>query len=58
MPGGRNDRETCLGVRPRTRGPVADEASRAVAASIAAALDDRRAPYKRDCFWKSLGLGR
>jgi leucyl aminopeptidase (aminopeptidase T) len=38
--------DTCLGVR---RGEhvalIADEASRAVAASIAAALDDRQAPY-------------
>src|SRR5260370_1820268 len=46
MPGARNAVETCLGVRPGEQvALIADEASRAVAASIAAALDDRRAPY-------------
>src|SRR5882672_2838617 len=46
MPGARNAVETCLGVRPGEHvALIADEASRAVAASIAAALDDRRAPY-------------
>src|ERR1700732_1986766 len=46
MPGARNAVETCLGVRPGEQvALIADEASRAVAASIAAALDDRRARY-------------
>src|SRR6202165_393351 len=46
MLGARNAVETCLGVRPGEHvALIADEASRAVAASIAAALDDRRAPY-------------
>ncbi len=46
MPGARNAVETCLGVRPGEHvALIADEASRAVAASIAAALDERRAPY-------------
>ena len=46
MPGARNAVETCLGVRPGEHvALIADEASRAVAASIAAALDDRHAPY-------------
>ena len=46
MPGARNAVETCLGVRPGEHVTlIADEASRAVAASIAAALDERRAPY-------------
>src|SRR2546427_9943394 len=46
MPGARNAVETCLGVRPGEHvALIADEASRAVAASIAAALEDRRAPY-------------
>jgi aminopeptidase len=46
MPGAHNAVETCLGVRPGEHvALIADEASRAVAASIAAALDDRRAPY-------------
>jgi len=46
MPGARNAVETCLGVRPGEHvALIADEASRAVAASIAAALDDRSAPY-------------
>jgi len=46
MPGARNAVETCLGVRPGEHvALIADEASRAVAASIAAALDDQRALY-------------
>src|SRR5947207_3806880 len=46
MPGARNAVETCLGVRPGEHvALIADEASRAVAASIAAALDDRNASY-------------
>src|SRR5260370_16729999 len=46
MVGGRNEVEACLGVSTGEQvGLIADEASRAVAASIAAALDDRRAPY-------------
>src|SRR6266699_3129111 len=46
LPGARNAVETCLGVRPGEHvALIADEASRAVAASIAAALDERRAPY-------------
>src|SRR5258708_37972222 len=46
MPGARNAVDTCLDVRPGENvALIADEASRAVAASIAAALDDRRAPY-------------
>src|SRR5258708_6537230 len=46
MPGARNAVETCLGVRPGEHvALIADEASRAVPASIAAALDDRRALY-------------
>ncbi|PYU54393.1 MAG: hypothetical protein DMG56_27040, partial [Acidobacteria bacterium] len=46
MPGARNAVETCLGMRPGEHvALIADEASRAVAASIAAALDERRAPY-------------
>src|SRR5438034_2126142 len=46
MPGARNAVETCLGVRPGEHvALIADEASRAVAASIAAALDERRARY-------------
>src|SRR2546429_3391457 len=46
MPGARNAVETCLGVRPGEHvALIADEASRAVAASIAAALDDRNALY-------------
>jgi aminopeptidase len=46
MPGAHNAVETCLGVRPGEHvALIADEASRAVAASIAAALDDRRALY-------------
>src|SRR5258708_834617 len=46
MPGARSGVEPCLGGRPDEHvALIADEASRAVAASIAAALDDRRAPY-------------
>src|SRR5437773_6741395 len=46
MPGARNAVETCLGVRSGEHvALIADEASRAVAASIATALNDRRAPY-------------
>src|SRR6202165_4990647 len=46
MPGARNAVETCLGVRPGEHvALIADEASRAVAASIAAAVADRHAPY-------------
>src|SRR5258706_7572071 len=46
MPGARTAVETCLGVRPGEHvALIADEASRTVAASIAAALDDRRALY-------------
>ena len=46
MPGAHNAVDTCLGVRPgELVALIADEASRAVAASIASALDDRHAPY-------------
>src|SRR5713101_2291611 len=46
MPGARNAVETCLGVQPGEQVTlIADEASRAVAASIAAALEDRHANY-------------
>ena len=46
MPGARNAVETCLGVRPGENVVlIADEASCAVAASIAAALEDRKALY-------------
>src|SRR5258707_14977630 len=46
MPGARNAVETCLGVRSGEHvALIADKASRAVAASIAAALDIRRAHY-------------
>jgi aminopeptidase len=46
MPGARNAVETCLGVRSGEHvALIADEASRAVAASIAAALDIRQALY-------------
>jgi hypothetical protein len=46
MPGARNAVETCLAVRPGEHvALIADEASRAVAASIAAALEDRHALY-------------
>lgn len=44
MPGARNAVETCLGVRPGEQvALIADEASRSVAASIAAALEEREA---------------
>ncbi len=46
MPGARNAVETCLAVKPGEHvALIADEASRAVAASIGAALDDRHASY-------------
>jgi leucyl aminopeptidase (aminopeptidase T) len=46
MPGARNAVETCLGVRSGEHvALIADEASRAVAASIATALDDQQALY-------------
>ncbi len=46
MPGAHNAVETCLGVRPGEHvALIADEASRAVAASIAAALEDQKALY-------------
>lgn len=46
MPGARNAVETCLSVRPGEQvALIADEASRAVAASIAAALEDQMALY-------------
>lgn len=46
MPGARNAVETCLGVRAGEHvALIADEASRSVAASIAAALDERKALY-------------
>src|SRR6266516_3988766 len=44
MPGARNAVETCLAVRPGEHvALIADEARRMVAASLAAALDERRA---------------
>jgi aminopeptidase len=44
MPGAKNAVETCLAVKPREHvALIADEASRSVAASLAAALTDRRA---------------
>src|SRR5260370_5241638 len=44
MPGARNAVETCLAVRPGEHvALIADEASRTVAASLAAALDEGRA---------------
>jgi aminopeptidase len=46
MPGAKNAVETCLAVKPGEHvALIADEASRSVAASIAAALDARRAPW-------------
>ena len=46
MPGAENAIETCLAVRPSEHvALIADEASRAVAASLAAALDARGAAY-------------
>src|SRR5467141_3352445 len=45
MPGARNAVETCLAVRPGEHvALIADEASRAVAASLAAAIENLRAP--------------
>src|SRR6476646_593812 len=47
MPGAKNAVETCLSVRPGEHvALIADEASRSVAASIAAAIEDRQAEYK------------
>ncbi|MGB2623671.1 MAG: aminopeptidase [Candidatus Acidiferrum sp.] len=46
MPGATNAVETCLSVRPGEHvALIADEASRSVAASIAAAIEDRHAKY-------------
>lgn len=46
-PGARNAIEVCLGIQPRERvALIADEASREVAASLAAALDDAGAPFE------------
>src|ERR1700676_1270151 len=46
MPGAKNAVETCLSVRPGEHvALIADEASRTVAASIAAAIEDRHARY-------------
>jgi aminopeptidase len=46
MPGARNAVETCLDVKPTEHvALIADDASRAVAASLAAALIDRRAAF-------------
>ena len=46
MPGARNAVETCLNIRPgECVALIADEASRTVAASIASAIEDRRAQY-------------
>ena len=46
MPGAKNAVETCLGVKPGEHvALIADEASRSVAASLAAALYARRAPW-------------
>src|ERR1700722_6073784 len=46
MPGAKNAVETCLGVRPGEHvALIADEASRSVAASIAAAIEERHARY-------------
>src|SRR5438067_202051 len=48
MPGARNAVETCLGVRSGENvALIADETSRAVAASMAAALDEREARATR-----------
>lgn len=47
MPGAKNAVETCLNIRPgECVALIADETSRAVAASIAAALEDRHARYE------------
>ena len=46
MPGAKNAVETCLSVRPGEHvALIADEASRSVAASIAAAIEERGAQY-------------
>ena len=46
MPGAKNAVETCLNVKPNEHvALIADEASRAVAESLAAALQDRHADY-------------
>jgi leucyl aminopeptidase (aminopeptidase T) len=46
MPGAKNAVETCLAVRPEEHvALIADEASAAVAASLAAALDERKATF-------------
>ncbi|HTQ60932.1 MAG TPA: aminopeptidase [Candidatus Solibacter sp.] len=46
MPGATNAVETCLSVRPGEKvALIADETSRSVAASIAAAIEDRHAEY-------------
>src|SRR5271155_5733810 len=46
MPGAKNAIETCLNVKPGEHvALIADEASRCVAASLAAALADRHAEY-------------
>src|SRR5260370_5361119 len=46
MPGARNAVETCLAVQPGEHvALIADEASSAVAASIAAALEERHAAF-------------
>jgi aminopeptidase len=46
MPGAKNAVETCLAVKPNEHvALIADEASRAVAASLAAALEDAHAAY-------------
>ena len=46
MPGARNAVETCLAVQPGERvALIMDEASRNVAASLAAALDEQQAPW-------------
>ncbi|MGH9743107.1 MAG: aminopeptidase [Candidatus Acidiferrum sp.] len=46
MPGAKNAVETCLSIRPGEHvALIADEASRSVAASIAAAIEDRDAKY-------------
>jgi len=46
MPGAKNAVETCLSIRPGEHvALIADEASRSVAASIAAAIEDRGAQY-------------
>jgi len=55
MPGARNAIETCLAVQPGERvALIADEASRSVAASLAAALRERGA-FWRDLLLEELG---